>query len=421
MKTQLMSQIDAVAISQNEVASLWRREEVVHPPDACCGATIVQLTSHIKMATSIYCEDPFCSAVCGRIVVCRMNCPFPERWQTEIWVIDPSSRRSCLIESQSEGWACGVAQHAYSDFFFYSRLGANGDREWVRLCLSTLKKQVVAALNPYCMLAGPGSVSPDSRFIVFGTNPKGRLYQSGIQQVLVVDVENGQSTVIAEGEDLINPHPRFDRVNGERVLIQQNRGQRWMEGRVADFETYDASLGATLFLAHREGGGRQELPIARPNIPHRISGHEAWVKGEMEFLYSSGIADGCYNDGRRSGNLLSYHLGDKRPRVVAHDPGTYYGHVSTSFCGKYWVCDAWSWNFPQPLEFCVSKIVIGSINSGKFSTLCDVGALDAIFEEGHAHPYMTADNQRVIFGSMRTGTPQVYAAEIPKGFLDALA
>ena len=90
---------------------------------------------------------------------------------------------------------------------------------------------------------------------------------------------------------------------------------------------------------------------------------------------------------------------------------------SSLSCGRFWVCDAW------PLERrCTGPpdIVIGSPTSGKFARLCQAGGHWANFETGHAHPYLTADNRHVIFGSTRTGVPQVYAASIPNGFLDAL-
>jgi Tol biopolymer transport system component len=38
----------------------------------------------------------------------------------------------------------------------------------------------------------------------------------------------------------------------------------------------------------------------------------------------------------------------------------------------------------------------------------------------HLHPYMTGDNQWVVFNSDRTGVPQVYIAEAPADFLKSL-
>ncbi len=39
---------------------------------------------------------------------------------------------------------------------------------------------------------------------------------------------------------------------------------------------------------------------------------------------------------------------------------------------------------------------------------------------GHPHPYLTADNRRVIFHGDRTGVPHVYAAHVTEEFLKSL-
>jgi hypothetical protein len=386
----------------------WISEAIFHKEDPNSGATIKQLTSQTTIATSIYCEDPYCSAKCGRVVVMRSqytdNCA---PW--ELWVIDLNKDRSVLIEDNIS--MEGIANHAYGDFFFYIRRSGS-IFQLMRLCLSTLEtKAVLTAPANQLDFISLGSMSPDNRFYV---NKR----RSGQNEIVVVDLETGEQTTIAKGKDISNPHPRFDRMKGEFVLIQWNRGQGWRDSIEEIYDARLVSLGVTLFLVRRDGTDRRELPIARPHIPTSVSGHEAWIKGEPAFIFSLRGKDSPYNDGSRVGNLALYRLGDDSPHVIAHDPDTYYGHVSTSYCGRYWVCDGWDLRLKGLYR--PPWIAIGSIASGKFATLCKVEGNFPEFEAGHAHPYMTADNKWVIFGSTRAGIPQVFAAEVPEGFLEAL-
>lgn len=386
----------------------WIKEAVYHPRDSHCGARITQLTAQTTMATSIYCEDPYCSEACGRIVVFRshnteMNAP------AELWVLDPVKLCSMLIDRQASFRGC--AQHAYGDFFFYLRYSGRR-RELVRLCLSTLASEVVLSLKPdHPGYFTVGSMSPNNRYYVNGIQTS-----TGLHQVVVVDLTTREETVIAEAEDLVNPHPRFDRMEGEYVMVQHNQGQR-LDPKGCGMITFHAGGGPTLFVVRRDGSGRQELPVAKPHIPvpTGVSGHEAWIKGQPEVLISL-MPGSVYEDGGKKGNLLLVRLSDKLPRVVIHDPDIYYGHVSTSRCGRYWVCDIWNrGNFGV-----APAIVVGSVRTGKKAVVCDAGGYWPTFEVGHTHPYLTADNKRIVFGSTRTGTPQVYAAELPNGLWESL-
>ena len=63
---------------------------------------------------------------------------------------------------------------------------------------------------------------------------------------------------------------------------------------------------------------------------------------------------------------------------------------------------------------------MGSIASGHLLPLCDTRASCSGPQYTHTHAYMTSDNRHVIFNSDHTGLGQVWAAEIPAGFLDAV-
>lgn len=90
-----------------------------------------------------------------------------------------------------------------------------------------------------------------------------------------------------------------------------------------------------------------------------------------------------------------------------------FGHVSASKNGEYFIADAW--NVPG------KPIIIGSIETGCYVTLCNPGASGRTPQYTHPHAYMTGDNKWVIHNSDRTGIPQIYVARVPEGLLDSLA
>jgi len=65
-------------------------------------------------------------------------------------------------------------------------------------------------------------------------------------------------------------------------------------------------------------------------------------------------------------------------------------------------------------------IMLGSMRTGRTCRLCDTGTVTGRADFTHAHPYLTGDGRWVIFNSVRTGVPQIYAASVPEGLLDSL-
>ncbi len=65
-----------------------------------------------------------------------------------------------------------------------------------------------------------------------------------------------------------------------------------------------------------------------------------------------------------------------------------------------------------------SKIVIGSIRTGKTTELCESRASRSREPNTHPHAYLTPDLKWVIFNSDRGGFPHVYAASVTKEMLE---
>lgn len=90
--------------------------------------------------------------------------------------------------------------------------------------------------------------------------------------------------------------------------------------------------------------------------------------------------------------------------------GLGFGHISASVDGRYFVVD----------DFANGRVYVGSIATGRLLPLCDTGSSCGSPQYTHPHPYMTPGNRHVVFNSDRTGLGQVWAAEVPPGFLEAL-
>lgn len=390
----------------------WTGESAYHPNDPLTGTEILQLTGSVAQATNIYCEDPACSPG-GLIAVVRSPWCNP-RAPAELWVADVASGRMAWVDTDIT-WH-GACPQAYGDLFFYLRY-RQGRRELARLRFSSLEVQPVHDLgedkDTFVTL---GSASPDGRFLV-----NDRRLGETQHETVVLDLDNGRLTPLAAGEEFFNPHPRFDRMEGQWVLIQHNRGWRMAEGKLP--ELVDPAARVTLHLARRDGSELRDLPVACPAIPQGVSGHESWLKGQPAFVYSLTPLDPPHDDGRRIGNLVLYRLGEAGPTVLAHAPDIYFGHVSTSACGTYWLCDAFPW--PHDGSDCcrvAPRIAVGCIATGRWAYVCETGGqVWPRYENGHAHPFLTADNRHIIFTSMRTGLPQVFRATVPVGLLEDLA
>lgn len=389
----------------------WTNESAFWPSDPASGAGIMQLTGDVGIATNIYCEDPTCSPG-NRIAIFRsLHCDASA--SAELWVGDLENGLCARLDTGAT-WV-GAFARAYGEVLYYPRLV---DDHWEirRLTFSTLEIDVVhrfpSGMLPHRTL---GSASPDGRLLA-----NGRLRPDGWYEAFVLDLETGSEHILAAGEDFCNPHPRFDRQAGEWVLVQQNRGWRY-DPASGNPALADPTLGATLVLCRSDGSELRELPVARPAIPPGISGHESWLKGQPAFIYSTAPMDPPFDDGQRVGNLLRYRVGDARPSVVADAPDIYFGHVSSSACGRFWCCDGWHW--PHDGQDCcrvAPRIFVGSLHTGKYAALCDVGGAWPRYENGHAHPYLSADNRHAIFTSTRAGFPQVFRATLPAGLLEEL-
>ena len=101
--------------------------------------------------------------------------------------------------------------------------------------------------------------------------------------------------------------------------------------------------------------------------------------------------------------------GDEKPTLV--NEGKRFGHVSVSRDGKYWIGDTGQQGIP---------IYVGSFATGRAQRVCFSRTEYDNQQWSHAHPYLTADSQWLIFAARRNGHPQVYGAKLKDGWLEKL-
>lgn len=380
----------------------WIPEALRQGIDPESGAIVEQLTSEPVTSTNIYCEQRYAAADGSRIAISRQ--PFGR--PLEIWCCDLRTLRLCRL---AEGNPLGA--NAPCNAVYYSTCVDRADA-LMRLDLNTLTTRTLFVF-PEGKMPRVGAVSPDERWFVGGPIPvsENRL------ALKRVDLRKGTGDTLCEMEDIYNPHLQFDPSLGLEIMVQINRGAVWSpaDGR----QKRSNALGATLSLVNRKTGAIQPLPVGRPYTPG-LSGHECWVGQTGRMVFTAGryavstsshvtLHDAPSPDDRTPGAALYIMTpGDAHARVLS--TGLLFNHIAASDDGRFFVAD----------DHRTGRIYIGSIDTGCYLGLCDSHARQGMAQHSHAHAYLTPDNGHVIFNSMTTGVAQVYAAQVPAGFLDAV-
>jgi hypothetical protein len=236
------------------------------------------------------------------------------------------------------------------------------------------------------------TVSPDGRYYAVGQRLDDSFQRFGI---LLVDLKAGTHRVLDEDPYIINPHPQFEPGDGRHILRPHHRGGQFgTDGRKARTAGPE---GSTLYLLSVEDGVRTPLPVGKPYTT-MITGHQVWIGTTREILLSVAAQD---DFAAEKGNLLRIRPGQPAQAV---GKGYVFNHVNVSRCGRYFCCDDWRDK---------TKLVIGSLRTGRKVEVCESGASRSREPNTHPHAYLTPDLTWVIFNSDRTGEPHVYAARVP--------
>jgi len=344
--------------------------------DADSGAKVYLLGGDERPADNIYGEQPYGDAT-GRRIALRYYKTDDKPGGISILDLVDGSRHDVLV-----GATPFPAFHAWGEYLYYQQT-IDGVLKLRRCNFLTLEVEDVAVLPAERGSYSYGTVSPDHRYYAVsartGDTPA---------KVHLLDLKTGEWSILLDKPGYHAKHEQFSRDGRNRVLIQLNQMPEVKE----------------VLLGELEIGGPQRLfPADRPHTP-RPTGHEAWV-GETGRIFFSAASDPD-----SAGNVWTAAVTDAGP-ALAYKGELRFGHVSVSRCGRYWVGDTGEEGLP---------IYVGSFASGR----CKRAVFSRTVYDGqqwsHAHPYLTADNRRLIFTSSRDGHPQVYGARLAEGWLEGL-
>jgi len=250
----------------------------------------------------------------------------------------------------------------------------------------TLETEDVVALPPERGFFSYGTVSPDHRYYAVCVMP-----ERGKQpaKVHLLDLKTGRWSLLLDKPGYHAKHEQFSRDGRNRLLIQLNQMPDVKQVLLGEL-TVD--------------GEERIFPADQPHTL-RPTGHETWIGATDRIFFSTGV------NTANTGNVWSAKADDQHPVLVCNHSEPF-GHVSVSKCGRYWIADT-SGEEGIP-------IYVGSFASGRYQLLCRSRTVYDGKQWSHAHPYMTADNQWLIFSSTRGGYPQVYGARLKSGWLDSL-
>jgi len=360
-------------------------------PDS--GARVMRLTSAAGWSHNIYCEQPYCSPDGRRLLVGRGYDPFGGR---QLLVADLVTRSLTLVEPDLP--AEMVAHSSWSEWAYY-RLRDGSLR---RVSLLTLQRQQVCPPGAFTPDTCLQSITPDDRLLLCDEGRDGPGFRSS-----AVDLETGERRTLYDTDDNRNSHMQADLAGGRRLF------QLIRDGRVP------------VFAQALDGGEPVQLPIGDP-WSAESSGHMAWVgkTGKVAVAVNWLRGEKRHDPRHPEGNLLIAAPGDEKPAIFPAPRHGFY-HVSISRDGRYFVCDdfmdfrmdAFVSGLPGPIG-----IVVGNLVTGKSRILlrdCQNYGIGGSFRY-EPNPYFTADNKYVIYNASPFGLMQVFAAEVPPGFLQSL-
>ena len=345
-------------------------------PDS--GAQIYHLGADPRPADNIYGEQPYGDPT-GRWIAVRYYGQGDQPGGISVLDLADGSLREAM-----SGGPPFPAFHAWGEQLYWAET-VGGELRLRRCPYATAEAEDVAPLPPDRGRYSYGTVSPDGRYYAVSVAES----SGAPSNVHLLDIETGQWRLMLDKPGYHAKHEQFSGDGRNCVLIQLNQHP----------ETKQVLLGEIPL----EGPARL-FPADLPYTP-RPTGHEAWIgDSDRVFFSTSRNADG-------PGNVWAAKAGEDAAELV-YSGASRFGHISVSRCGRYWIGDAGG-------EEGV-PIYAGSFASGR----CARAVFSRTVHDGkqwsHTHPYLTADNQWLVFGSSRNGHPQVYGAKLAPGWLGSI-
>ena len=363
----------------------WGKEARDLAPDPVSGARLVRHSGSAAFTHNIYCCAPPASRDGQRIAAMR----YLDSFMNSMLVgIDITTKFTCLIEREVTGWPEGSA---WGGAIYYPR-----GNQLMRASLDDMQTK------PGLDLAG----MPRCWQIMSVSADEGHLIYTGIVReepetynLVRVDLRTREWKLLLEEPTTERLGAAFNPVSSDEILIATT----FWEGKIR----YGTNLLA-------DGNGK----IIR-QLFSRVH-HSVWL-GD-----GSGVAALHEIDNEKlvhlpqypDGELIIYPKDGSSPRPIPAREHVFY-HVSSSRCGRFLVFEG----IENALTEGPVPIVVVGVKSGKYRLLVanshcrgGGGGNDA----RQAKPYFTADNRHVIYTGDPDGIVNVYAAEVPPGFLESL-
>ena len=341
------------------------------------GSEIYQLTDDPRPTDNIYGEQPYGNGEGNRITVRHY---FTDETEGGLSFLDlDDGSLHTVISGQSRF----PAFHAWGDYLYYQQ-EVDGELFLKRCHYQKVVHEDVIKLPHDVGNLSYGTTSQDGNYYAVSVRQ-----EDGLSLVLLFHISDGRRETMVQSTERYFKHEQFSLDTTNRVLIQAN--------------SLDVS---SVYLGILNVGqeGVAWTAADRPHTP-RPTGHEAWIGSSDRIFFSTGV------DNEGETNLWITGVDDQTSTPVSNR-SIRGSHISVSRCGNYWICDAaGEENVP---------IYIGSIENGRFQKLVETRTVHDSKQWSHTHPYVTADNQWLIYTSTRSGNPQVFGARIPSSFLDEL-
>jgi len=365
----------------------WAKEARDLAPDPITGAKITRLSGSSIQTHNIYCETPRATRDGSRFAAIRYVDNILSETKA-LLCIDLNTKWTCLIDREVSGETIAPA---WGGCVYYVR-----GTTLMRALLETCTVDPVMDLSPLPPVWQMMTVSADERYLIY----------TGIAQnepeaynLVRIDLHDHSwqwlldEPVTHRRAALYNPAIGYDMVVSGAIF---DGAVRYGVGQLADG---DGKIIQTLYC--------------------RVH-HACWL-GDTGHHAGLGLFDPdkiWHFPENPDGELVIYSSDGTSPRLIPI-PGHLFYHIAASPCGRYVVCESLICGYndsPVP-------IVVVNVESGKYATLvtdskCRGGGGG---DDGRqAKPYFTYDMKYVIYNADPDGIVNVYAAEIPAGFLAGL-
>ncbi|MBI4026146.1 MAG: hypothetical protein HY360_14260 [Verrucomicrobia bacterium] len=361
----------------------WAKEARDLSPDPTTGASITRLSGSSIRTHNIYCDAPRATADGHRFASLRFMDSFLSETQA-LLATDLRTKLTCLIDREVSGWPIGPA---WGGSVYYPR-GA----QLMRASLDTCQTEPVLDMTKLPRCWQLMSVTPDEQFL---------LYTAVVQDspeaynLASVNLRDGSWNLLLEKPTAERLGGAYNPATGNEILIAAT----FWEGK----NRYGAGL-----LADAMGRNARQ-------VFNRVH-HAVWMGDGNRFagLLAFDGDNLAHLPENPDGELMIYSKDGSSPRLIPAREHIFY-HISSSRCGRYVVCESLEGR-EGPSPIVVTNVVTGRHRVLVSDCKCSLAGDDS----RQAKPYFTADNRHVIYTADPDGVVNVYAAEIPQGFLESL-